>query len=59
MVTTSRTTYLFDANLNLLGNTLTPDVAQYNWSYQERNTHAILYKYGDVPQQIHGELSLQ
>ena len=29
------------------------------WSYQERNTHTILYKYGDVCRQMHGESSLQ
>ena len=30
-----------------------------HWSYRERNTHAILYKYGDVCQQMHGDSSLQ
>ena len=30
-----------------------------HWSYQERNTHATLYKYGDVSQQLHRESSLQ
>ena len=30
-----------------------------HWSYRERNTHAILYNYGDVHRQMHREPSLQ
>ena len=55
--TLSQTMDLLKANLNVLTNISTPDVAQYHcqlplllghWSYQVRNTHAILYKYRDV-----------
>ena len=67
--------HLFEANLKLLTNTSDFDIAQYiplrvephcqlplllvHWSYRERNNHAILYKYGDVRQQMHREPSLQ
>ena len=68
----TQTIYLFETNLNLWANTSTPDVAQYHLQYNltasclcclstgltERNNHAILYRYGDVCQQLHQESSL-
>ena len=74
MLKSLQTMYLFDAKLNLLANTSTPDVAQYHleqnliasclryWSTgltERNNTHAILHKHGDVHRQMHGESSLQ
>ena len=68
--------YLFEANLNLLASTSTPDSwlctvplrekphcqlpsLLVHWSYQERNTHAIIWKHRDVQQQMHRDSSLQ
>ena len=71
MFALSQTMYLFKANLNLLADTSTPRTVPLRvglhcqlplllvqWSYQERNTHTILYNYGDAHQQMHGEPSL-
>ena len=69
MFTLSQMMYLFEATLNLLANTLTPDIAQYHleknltasclrcWStvLTKRETHVILYNYGGVQRQMHRE----
>ena len=74
MFALSRTMYLFEANLNLLGSTSsTPDVPVpprgephcqlpslfVHWFHRERNTISKLYKWGEVHRQMHRKSTLQ
>ena len=72
MFSLSQTMHLFKASLSLLANTSTfcmvplkvkphcqLPLLLVHWSYRERNTHAILYEYRDVCQELHGESTIE